>query len=404
MNVLLQNKFCDNMNSGKYIFSQITVFLKLTPFNKLVKKYNGNYRAHGLTCYNQLLHLLFGQLSSCGSLRDICLCLKAHESSLFHMGFGRAVDHTALSRANERIDFRIYEELGQALIDIVRPLYASEKVDDVDTDLVLLALDSTTISVSMVLCEWALGRYSRGDVKMHALLDLRGSIPIQIYVSDGRWYDSNMLDKLNVEPLAIYVADKAYVDLEALWRIHISNAFFIVRPKTNMKFLFKEVLVDSNPGSNIVGDFTVELAKEKSRKQYHDDLRLVRALDEESGEIIDFITNNFELTAVEIANIYRRRWDIEVFFRWIKQNIVIKKLWGYSQNAVKTHLWVAICAYLLLAWIKKAYRSKYTITEIATLVSVSLFEKTDLHELLTAPDEKSRHKDSNQNSNELTLF
>jgi hypothetical protein len=320
------------------------------------------------------------------------------------MGFGKTVDHTTLSRANEKRDFRIYEELGHVLIDIVRPLYASEKLDDVDTDLVLLALDSTTISVSMVLCDWAIGRYSRGDVKMHTLLDLRGSIPVQIYVSDGRWYDSNMFDKLDIEPFTIYVADKAYVDLEALWRIHLSNAFFIVRPKTNMRFLFKEVLVDNMSGSNIVGDFIVGLAKKKSSDQYHDDLRLVRALDEESGEIIDFITNNFELTAVEIANIYRHRWSIEVFFRWIKQNIVIKKLWGYSQNAVKTHLWVAICAYLLLAWIKKAYQSKYTITEIATLVSVSLFEKADLHELLTTPNEKSRNMDSSRNGNELTLF
>ena len=392
------------MNSGKYIFSQIADFLKLTPFNKLVKKYNGNYRVHGLTCYNQLLHLLFGQLSSCGSLRDICLCLKAHEPSLYHMGFVKTVDHTTLSRANEKRDFRIYEELGHVLIDTVRPLYASERLDDVDTDLVLLALDSTTISVSMVLCDWALGRYSRGDVKMHTLLDLRGSIPVHIYVSDGRWYDSNMFDKLNVEPYAIYVADKAYVDLEALWRIHLLNAFFIVRPKTNMRFLFKEVLIDNKSGTNIVGDFIVELAKKKSRDQYHEELRLVRALDEESGEIIDFITDNFELSAFEIANIYRHRWNIEIFFRWIKQNIVIKKLWGYSQNAVKTHLWVAICAYLLLAWIKKAYQSKYTITEIATLVSVSLFEKTDLHELLTTPNEKSRYMNSNQNGSELTLF
>jgi hypothetical protein len=197
------------------------------------------------------------------------------------MGFGKTVDHTTLSRANEKRDFRIYEELGHVLIDIVRPLYASEKLDDVDTYLVLLALDSTTISVSIVLCDWAIGRYSRGDVKMHTLLDLRGSIPVQIYVSDGRWYDSNMFDKLDIEPFTIYVADKAYVDLEALWQIHLSNAFFIVRPKTNMRFLFKEVLVDNMSGSNIGGDFIVGLAKKKSSDQYHDDLRLVRALDEE---------------------------------------------------------------------------------------------------------------------------
>lgn len=392
------------MNSGKYVFSQIVDFLKMTQFNKFVKKHKGDYRVHDLTCYNQFLHLLFGQLSPCSSLRDICLCLKVHESSLYHMGFGNTVDHTTLSRANEKRDYRIYEELGCELIETVRPLYADEKLEDVDTGLVLLALDSTTISVSLKLCDWALGKYSRGAVKMHALLDLRGGIPVQIHVSDGRWHDSNMLDKIVVEPYAIYAADKAYMDLEALRRIHLSNAFFVVRPKSNMRFVFKEELADNGQGSNIVGDYVVGLVGKKSKELYPDDLRFIRAVDPETGEIIDFITNNFELSAIDIANIYRHRWDIEVFFRWIKQNIVIKTLWGYSQNAVRTHLWVAICAYLLLAWAKKAYRSSYTVTEIATLVGVSLFEKTDLNELLTSPDEKLSHLNSNQNVNEPTLF
>ena len=320
------------------------------------------------------------------------------------MGFGNTVDHTTLSRANEKRDHRIYEELGYELIEVVRPLYKDEKLDDVDTDLALLALDSTTISVSLKLCNWALGKYSRGDVKMHTLLDLRGGIPVQIHVSDGRWHDSNMLDKLVVEPGAIYAADKAYVDLVALRRIHLSGAFFVVRPKSNMKFVFKDELIDKGQESNIVGDYVVELAEKKSKGLYPDELRFVRAVDPETGEIIDFITNNFELSALDIANIYRHRWDIEVFFRWIKQNIVIKTLWGYSRNAVNTQLWVAICAYLLLAWVKKACRSSYTVTEIATLVSVSLFEKTDLNELLTAPDEKPSHLNSNQNVKELTLF
>ena len=376
----------------------------MTPFRKLVKKYGGDYRAHDLTCYNQFLHLLFGQLSSCTSLRDICLCLKAHESSLFHMGFGNTVDHTTLSRANEKRDCRIYEELGCFLIRTIRPLYASEKLDDVNTDLTLLALDSTTISVSLKLCAWALGKYERGGIKMHTLLDLRGSIPAQIHISDGRWHDSNMLDELRIEPYAMYVADKAYVDLEALWRIHLANAFFVVRPKSNMKFEFKEELANTEIDSNVVGDYIVELAREDSKKLYPDELRFVRAIDPETGEVIDFITDNFELSALEIANIYRHRWDIEVFFRWIKQDIGIKKLWGYSPNAVKTHLWVAVCAYLLLAWAKKLYRSDYSITEIATLVSVSLFEKADLKELLALPNDKPGYLISKHNVEELTLF
>lgn len=383
------------MNSGKYIFTQIVDLIKMTPLRKLVRKYRGDYRAHDLTCYNQFLHLLFGQLSSCTSLRDICLCLKAHESSLFHMGFGNTVDHTTLSRANEKRDYRIYEELGYFLIKTIRPLYADEKLDDVNADIRLLALDSTTISVSLKLCAWALGKHERGDLKMHTLLDLRGSIPVQIHISDGRWHDSNMLDELKVEPYAMYAADKAYVDLEALWRINLANAFFVVRPKSNMKFVFKEELTDTETDYNIVGDYVVELARKSAKDLYPGELRFVRATDPETGEVIDFITNTFGLSALEIANIYRHRWDIEVFFRWIKQNIVIKKLWGYSPNAVKTHLWVAICAYLLLAWTKKLYQSDYSITEIATLVSVSLFEKADLKGLLTQPNDKLGYLNSN---------
>lgn len=232
------------MNSGKYVFKQIADLLKMTPFRKLVKKYKGDYRAHDLKCYNQFLHLLFGQLSSCTSLRDICLCLKAHESNLFHMGFGNTVNHTTLSRVNERRDYRIYEELGYALINTVRSLYANERFDDVETDLRLLALDSTIISVRLKLCSWALGKYSRGDIKMHTLMDLRGSVPVKIHISDGLWHDSNMLDKLVIEPYSMYEADMVYVDLEALRRIHLAQAFFVVRPKSNMKFVFLEEMLD----------------------------------------------------------------------------------------------------------------------------------------------------------------
>ena len=193
--------------------------------------------------------------------------------------------------------------------------------------------------------------------------------------------------------------------MEALRRIHYANAFFVVRPKSNMKFVFKEELTNSETDSNIVGDYIVELARKSAKTLYPDELRFVRAIDPETGEAIDFITNNFELSALEIANIYRHRWDIKVFFRWIKQNIVIKKLWGYSPNAVKTHLWVAICAYLLLAWTKKLYRSDYSITEIATLASVSLFEKASLNELLASPKDKHVCLNSNHNVKEqLTLF
>ena len=389
------------MNIGRYIFAQVVDFLPRYQFDKAVAKYRGDWHAKDLTCYSQLLHLLFGQLTGCDSLRDICLCLKAHEDSLYHLGFRKTVEHSNLSRANEKRDYRIYEELGMYLISIVRPLYAEASVPEITIDNVLYALDSTTISTSIKLAAWALGKYSKGAVKMHALLDLRGSIPAQIHISDGKWHDSNMLELITYEPGAIYTADKAYVDLEQMWRMNLAGAFFVMRPKNNMKFEVVRVLNGDDKPSAIRSDYIVRLVVTKSKKLYPGELRLVKALDPDSGEIITFVTNNFDFPAIEIANIYRHRWDIEVFFKWIKQNICIKRLWGYSENAVKTHLWVAVCAYLLLAKIKHDYNSSYSVTEIASLIRLSALEKVPLRKLLSKPSESIN---SNQNVKEPTLF
>ena len=238
---------------------------------------------------------------------------------------------------------------------------------------------------------------------MHALLDLRGSIPTQIHITDGLWHDSNMLDLLHIDVNAIYTADKAYVDFPAMWIINQAGAYFVMRPKDNMRYVIVESLSDGTRGSTICGDYIIRLTTYKAKHDYPANLRLVRALDPEKNEIIDFITNNFEISALDIAKIYRHRWDIEVFFKWIKQNIVIKTLWGYSENAVKTHLWAAICAYLLIALIKAKLQSKYTITEIAMLLSVSVFEKADLAELLTHPNDRLVSLLSNQNVKDQQL-
>lgn len=221
------------MNKGRYVFSQVLDFLPRFQFDRLVTKYRGDWHSKDLTCYNQLLHLLFGQLTGCDSVRDICLCLGAHENFLYHLGFRNTVNQSSLTRANEKRDFRIYEEFGDLLIDIVRPLYSRETVSEITIDKVLYALDSTTISTSIKLAAWALGKYSKGAVKMHTLLSLRGSIPANIHITDGKWHDSNELDLLEPEPLAFYVMDKAYVDFEALYRFHKAGAFWISRPKDN---------------------------------------------------------------------------------------------------------------------------------------------------------------------------
>ena len=389
------------MNTGRYIFSQVVDFIPRYQFNKLVTKYRGNWHARGLTCYNQLLHLLFGQITGCDSLRDICLCLEAHKDILYHLGFRKTVNPSSLSRANEKRDYRIYEGLGTYLISEVRPLYSKTSIPETTIDNVLYALDSTTISTSIKLAAWALGKYSKGAVKMHTLLDLRGSIPANIHITDGRWHDSNELDCLTPEPGAFYIMDKAYVDFKALFRFHKARAYWVSRPKDNMRYEIIGHREDFSREDNILGDFTIRLTTSKSKRLYPEPIRAVCCYDEDSNDEIVFITNNFEISALEVACLYRHRWDIEVFFKWVKQNIVVKTLWGYSENAVRTHLWGAVIAYLIIAKIKAASNSPYSITEVATLIRVSALEKTSLRELLTKPNNSVTLY---QSVKELSLF
>lgn len=389
------------MNIGKYVFAQVIDFIPRYQFDKLVKKYKGDWHAKELTCYNQLLQLLFGQITGCDSLRDICMCLEAHSGILYHLGIKKSVTHSSLSRANENRDCRIYEELGKYLIALVRPMYSGTKVTEITIENVLYALDSTTISTSIVLAAWALGKYSKGAVKMHTLLDLRGSIPANLHVTDGKWHDSNELDEIVPEPFAFYMMDKAYVDFIALSRFHKAGAYWISRPKDNMKYEVVNHSLDIDPSTGICGDFIIKLTTPKSKKLYPEPIRMVTYHDSVTGNDVEFITNNFEISAIEVANLYRHRWDIEVFFKWIKQNIVVKTLWGYSENAVRIHLWVAIITYLIIAKIKADYKSPYSITEVATLIRISALERVDLRDLITRPKESTIQK---QNVKDPMLF
>lgn len=389
------------MNQGKFVFSQVMEFIPRYQFNKFVKRYNGDWHAKNLSSYNHLLHLLFGQLTGCDSLRDICLCMEAHSKMLYHLGIRRSVNHTSLSRANESRDYRIFEGLGIHLIEIVRPLYTKSCLSGITVDNVVYALDSTTISTSIRLAAWALGKYSRGAVKMHTLLDLRGSIPANIHITDGKWHDSNELDELTPEPCAFYVMDKAYADFKALFKFHKAGAFWVSRPKGSLKFATIEQMPIPDEKSGILEDSRIKATGYKSSSLYPDEMRLVRIYDPDIDDIIDFISNNFEVSALEISNLYRHRWDIEVFFKWIKQNITVKTLWGYSENAVKVHLWTAIISYLIIARIKAVCNSPYSISEVATLVRISALERTSLLELVTKQGVSTILK---QNANELSLF
>lgn len=392
------------MNEGSYVLTQAFSLLPRQIFQRLVKKYGGDYRVRNFNCTNQLRYMLYGQLTACESLRDICLCLSAFPESLYGLGITASVNESTLSRANESRDYRIYEGLGLAMIKIVQPLYSKMRIDYVvPQDHDLFALDSTTISCSINLMGWALGKYSKGAVKMHTIIDLRGSIPVFIHITDGRWHDSNVLGIIEVVPNAIYMMDKAYINFKALARIDTEGAFFVTRAKDNMKYEIVSSNFNFDSKCGVTGDHLIRLTGYKSSKLYPKELRLVEFCDLESGERLSFITNVtdcLELNGLEIANLYRHRWDVESFFKLIKQNLTVKHLLGCSENAVKTHLWIAVIAYLLLARIKAVYDSPYTITEIGMLIKNYAMTKVELRRLVTEPQPLIL----NQDVNELTLF
>jgi len=370
------------MNAGKFVFAQVLSLVNRYEFQKCVKRYNGDYRTKGLNCWNQFIQLFFGQLTSRKGLRDICLCLNAHKNNLYHLGIKQSVNQSTLSRANDNRDWRIFADFGTYLIKIVQPLYADCSIPDVEIDKDVFALDSTTISVSIILMNWAKGKYSRGAVKMHTLLDLRGSIPIFIHITHGKYHDVNSLDEIEVIRDAIYVMDKAYIDFKRLYVLNESEAFFVIRAKSNFKF--KAVAsrkVDKATGLRC--DQSIKLLVPKSNKQYPKKLRRIKYYDKEKDLMLVFLTNNFDIEALVITSIYKNRWQIEVFFRWVKQNLQIKTLWGYSENAVKTHLWIAICTYLIVAYLKHQIRSPYSVYEMMQILGISTFAKMPINELFT---------------------
>lgn len=303
------------------------------------------------------------------------------------------VNQSTLSRANENRDWRIFADFGDYLIQLVKPLYENQPIPKVDLDNDVFALDSTTISLSIKLFTWAQGKYSRGAAKIHTALDIRGNIPTYILITDGRYHDSNVLDIMPIQPDAIYVMDKAYVDFAALYNIHNTGAFFITRAKVTLdcSVVGQNFNIDERTG--LRSDKTITLNGAKSRTLYPENLRLIEYYDEEKETDLTFLSNNFEASALEIARLYRNRWKIEVFFKWIKQNLTIKKLWGHSENAVNIHIWVAICTYLIVAYVKYTLKSQLTIYEVMQILGISAFDKTPVKELLTDFQENQNFKE-----------
>ena len=371
------------MNSGKYVFAQILQFVSKYEFEKVVTRYKGDYRVRELNCWNQFVQLFFGQLTSLNSLRDICICLKAHKKKLYHLGVKQNVNQSTLSRANEKRDWRIFADFGEYLIKMVRPLYADNPIPNIDLENEVFALDSTTISLSIKLFSWAGGKYSRGAIKVHTMLDLRGSIPTFIFITDGKYHDSNILDEIIPLSNAIYLMDKAYIDFAALHRMHSLGAYFVTRAKATQDYIVTESNFNIDEQTGIRSDMKIKLNGPKSKRLYPEVLRMVEYYDYEKDMILVFLTNNFETSALEIARLYRNRWQIEVFFKWIKQNLTIKTLWGHSENAVNIHIWVAICTYLIVALVKYKLHSNLSIYEIMQILGISSFDKAPINELIT---------------------
>ena len=388
------------MNTGSYVFKQFSGLISRYEFDKCVDRYKGNYRVRDFNCWNQFLCMAFGQLTHRESITDILTCLGAHGSTLYHMGIKPVVAVSSLTRANENRDHRIYKDFAMHLLGITRPLYSSDSDFTLELDNSVYAFDSTTIDLCLTMFEWAKFRKTKAAVKMHTLLDLRGNLPTFIHITDGKVHDVNSLDVMPVEQDAFYVMDRGYVDFARLYAIAGRGAFFVVRAKDNLSFTCTgSRKVDKTTGLRC--DQTIKLKTKKSAREYPGKLRRVKFFDEETGLTLVFLTNNFEIDAIMVAMLYKQRWQVELFFKWIKQHLKIKAFWGFSENAVKTQIWIAVCTYLLLAYLKKQVKSDLTLYEIQQILSVSIFSKTPINELLNQVKIENKRTDS---CNQLNLF
>ena len=387
------------MNSGRTIFAQLMDFVSPYEFRKCVDRYEGEYKVQRFSCWDQFLCLAFAQLTYRESLRDIQACLRVAQPKLYHMGFRGTVARNTRAHANEVRDWRIYADFAQGLIATARPLYTADPFG-VELAATVYAFDSTTIDLCLALFPWATFRKRKGAVKLHTLLDLRGNIPTVLFVTPGSVHDVNLLDALVVEAGAIYIVDRGYLDFARLYRLHQALGFFVTRAKRNFRFRY----LDSQPVDRTTGvysDQLVRLAGFYSHQGYPERLRRIRFFDAEKRKWLVFLTNHFALPAPTIAQLYKCRWQVELFFKWIKQHLRIKAFYGTSENAVKTQIWIAIAVYVLVAIVKKRLHLEASLYTILQILSVSLFEKILLAQALTFPRDAELEDDP---GNQLNLF
>src|SRR5262245_20833007 len=387
------------MHAGKLVFAQLMDHLPWTSFARIVARYAGNHRVRHFNGANQFRCMAFAQLTYRESLRDIEACLRAQHSKLYHMGIRGRVARATLADANETRDWRIYADFAQRLIAMARRLYA-EQPFGLELKETVYALDATLIRLCLSLFPWASYRATKAAVKLHTLLDLRGPIPAFMHISDGLLHEMNILDHLMPEPGAFYVMDRGYIDFERLHRFHDAGAFFVIRARSNLNFT-RRYSADVDRSTNLICDQTIILNVYYSREGFPEPLRRIKIRDADSGKTIVLLTNNFALPALTIGELYRCRWQVELFFKWIKQHLRIKAFFGTSEQAVKTQIWIAVSVYVLVAIIKKRLNLQASLYELLQILSLTMFEQTPLQQLLTlTPTEPISLK----NDNQLTLF
>ncbi|HEM49294.1 MAG TPA: IS4 family transposase [Caldithrix sp.] len=370
------------MNQGKYIFNQLTEFLPQRVFDRLVHKYDGNKHVRHFSCWNQLLSMIFGQLTGRDSLRDLMISIEPHKTKFYHLGFGKGTSRSNFANANEKRDCRIFEEYAFQLIDLAKKSSIMDHDFLLNIDGNIYAFDSSTIDLCLSVFWWATFRKTKGGIKLHTLYDIKTSIPCFIHVSPASVHDVNALDLLYYEPGGYYILDRGYIDYERLFRIHQSYAYFVIRAKDNLKFrrLYSNKI---NKDNGVLLDQIGKLTGFYVSKDYPEKLRRIKFYDEETDNELIFLTNNLDLMAEEIAQLYKYRWKVELFFKWIKQHLKIRSFWGTSLNAVKIQVYSAIIAYCLVALVRNKLKIERSTYEILQILSISLLDKTPLNELLT---------------------
>lgn len=388
------------MNSGKYVFAQIMALVSSTSFQTIVNRHFGDYKVKEFSCWKQFLCMAFGQMTHRESISDTILCLKANSAKMYHLGIGEVVAVSTITRANENRSFQIYEDLAMLLIREAKQLYILDNDLEVSLKGNVFAIDATIIDLCLSAFYWATFRTTKGGIKLHTQIDLKTSIPEFILFSTASVHDVNVLDIIHFEANSFYIMDRGYVDYKRLYKIHTCGAFFVTRAKDNMNYrrLYSH---QKDIANGIIYDQTIMLNNHYASKDYPEKMRRIKFKDEQTGKLLIFLTDNFHLKATDIAQLYKHRWKIELFFKWIKQHLKIKSFWGQSENAVKTQVWIAVSVYVLVAIAKKHFMLKQSLYEILQVLSISIFERMPINQLF---QQTQIQYFKEQNDNQLNMF